>query len=159
MLSFFVCFFLGKWVAKRRAIYCNYTCSMCIHRCRHIAYAGGILGTIALLNIIIAVDLDTIFRRVCMGLVCIFYSSWIRFDSYSYSWVERVFFFFLKLRGYLRNSISLVGCFFRSFSELRVHLYIFFFGINKSLFCPIVVLGSVSGFFLDPHKKMYFLFV
>jgi hypothetical protein len=45
---------------------------MCIHRCRHIAYAGGILGTIALLNIIIAVDLDTIFRRVCMGLVCVF---------------------------------------------------------------------------------------
>lgn len=98
MLSFFVCFFLGKWVAKRRAIYCNYTCSMCIHRCRHIAYAGGILGTIALLNIIIAVDLDTIFRRVCMGLVCIFYSSWIRFDSYSYSWVERVFFFFFEIK-------------------------------------------------------------
>lgn len=132
---------------------------MCIHRCRHIAYAGGILGTIALLNIIIAVDLDTIFRRVCMGLVCVF-SIPVELDLtviHIHGW--NGFFFFLKLRGYLRNSISLVGCFFRSFSELRVHLYIFFFGINKSLFCPIVVLGSVSGFFLDPHKKMYFLFV
>jgi hypothetical protein len=132
---------------------------MCIHRCRHIAYAGGILGTIALLNIIIAVDLDTIFRRVCMGLVCVF-SIPVELDLtviHIHGW--NGVFFFLKLRGYLRNSISLVGCFFRSFSELRVHLYIFFFGLNKSLFCPIVVLGSVSGFFLDPRKKMYFLFV
>lgn len=133
---------------------------MCIHRCRHIAYAGGILGTIALLNIIIAVDWDTIFRRVCMGLVCVF-SIPVELDLtviHIHGW-NGFFFFFLKLRGHLRNSISLGGCFFRSFSELRVHLYIFFFGINKSLFCPIVVLGSVSGFFLDPHKKMYFLFV
>jgi hypothetical protein len=101
---------------------------MCIHRCRHIAYAGGILGTIALLNIIIAVDLDTIFRRVCMGLVCVF-SIPVELDLtviHIHGW--NGVFFFLKLRGYLRNSISLVGCFFRSFSELRVHLYIFFWG-------------------------------
>jgi hypothetical protein len=101
---------------------------MCIHRCRHIAYAGGILGTIALLNIIIAVDLDTIFRRVCMGLVCVF-SIPVELDLtviHIHGW-NGFFFFFLKLRGHLSNSISLVGCFFRSFSELRVHLYIFFF--------------------------------
>jgi hypothetical protein len=132
---------------------------MCIHRCRHIAYAGGILGTIALLNIIIAVDLDTIFRRVCMGLVCVF-SIPVELDLtviHIHGW--NGFFFFLKLRGYLRNSISLVGCFFRSFSELRVHLYIFFLGINKSLFCSIVVFGSVSGFFFWIHIKKSVFFI
>lgn len=136
MLSFFVCFFLGNWVAKRRAIYCYYTCSMCVHRCRHIAYAGGIWGTIAHLNIIIAVDLDTIFRRVCMGLVCIFYSSWIRFDGYSYSWIFHFYFFKIK-RVFMKFDI--LGWLLFSFIFLNTSSSLFlYFWINKSFICLLL---------------------